>query len=291
MPLESPVDHLDDLDENNPAHTDGLSFQDDHSRNIKKALKQTFPGAGGAGFATPIVAHEADINALLNSASPAAITLVGTDQLVINDGGVLKQISLTTLDAYRRAVVETMTGKTLTSPVLDGSLSGTAFLDDDSMSADSAVAVASQQSIKAYVDSQIKSVRLATPALLLNSAADNTTWTVGSSSVLTSNNASRAILKAQCLIEGSAGGGAVQRAAVWLGPGGKTGTADWNTGGSHRYWVAAGAYTGNGNPEYSFGTAEVEVDLDASHQFAYARGSDGTPASVSYQIYLMGYYL
>jgi hypothetical protein len=36
--------------------------------------------------------------------------------------------------------------------VLNGTLSGTAFLDEDAMGSDSAIAVASQQSIKAYVD-------------------------------------------------------------------------------------------------------------------------------------------
>jgi len=48
-----------------------------------------------------------------------------------------------------------LTNKTLTSPVLNGSLSGTAFLDEDTMSSNSATAVASQQSIKAYVDAQV----------------------------------------------------------------------------------------------------------------------------------------
>ena len=58
------------------------------------------------------------------------------------------------------STVATLTGsqvlsaKTLTSPVLNGTLSGTAFLDDDTLADDSAIAVASQQSIKAYVDAQ-----------------------------------------------------------------------------------------------------------------------------------------
>ena len=50
---------------------------------------------------------------------------------------------------------KTLTSPTLTSPVLNTSLSGTAFKDEDNMSSDSATAVASQQSIKAYVDSQV----------------------------------------------------------------------------------------------------------------------------------------
>ena len=52
---------------------------------------------------------------------------------------------------------QTLTNKTLTSPVLNTGLSGSAFLDEDNMASDSATKVASQQSIKAYVDSEIAS--------------------------------------------------------------------------------------------------------------------------------------
>ena len=47
---------------------------------------------------------------------------------------------------------ETLTNKTLTSPVLNTGVSGTAILDEDDMSTDSATQLATQQSIKAYVD-------------------------------------------------------------------------------------------------------------------------------------------
>ena len=50
---------------------------------------------------------------------------------------------------------QTLSAKTLTSPVLDTSISGTAFLDEDNMSSNSATKLASQQSIKAYVDSTV----------------------------------------------------------------------------------------------------------------------------------------
>ena len=50
---------------------------------------------------------------------------------------------------------QTLTNKTLTSPVLNTAISGTAFLDEDNMASNSATKVASQQSIKAYVDSQV----------------------------------------------------------------------------------------------------------------------------------------
>jgi len=47
-----------------------------------------------------------------------------------------------------------MTNKTLTSPVLNTGVSGTAVLDSDTMSGASATKLASSESIKAYVDSQ-----------------------------------------------------------------------------------------------------------------------------------------
>ena len=49
---------------------------------------------------------------------------------------------------------QTLTNKTLTSPVLNTGVSGTAVADEDDMSSNSATKLATQQSIKAYVDSQ-----------------------------------------------------------------------------------------------------------------------------------------
>jgi len=50
---------------------------------------------------------------------------------------------------------ETLTNKTLTSPVLNTGVSGSAIADEDNMSSNSATKLATQQSIKAYVDAQI----------------------------------------------------------------------------------------------------------------------------------------
>ena len=50
---------------------------------------------------------------------------------------------------------QTLSAKTLTSPVINTGVSGSAFLDEDDMSSNSATKFASQQSIKAYVDSQV----------------------------------------------------------------------------------------------------------------------------------------
>ena len=49
---------------------------------------------------------------------------------------------------------DTLTNKTITSAVLNTAVSGSAILDEDNMASDSATQLATQQSIKAYVDSQ-----------------------------------------------------------------------------------------------------------------------------------------
>ena len=50
---------------------------------------------------------------------------------------------------------DTLTNKTITSAVLNTAVSGSAILDEDNMASDSATQLATQQSIKAYVDSQV----------------------------------------------------------------------------------------------------------------------------------------
>lgn len=49
----------------------------------------------------------------------------------------------------------TQTNKTLTSPVINTGVSGTAILDEDNMASDSSTQLATQQSIKAYVDASV----------------------------------------------------------------------------------------------------------------------------------------
>ena len=53
---------------------------------------------------------------------------------------------------------QTLTNKTLTSPALNTAVSGTAVLDEDNMASDSNTQLATQQSIKAYVDAQVATV-------------------------------------------------------------------------------------------------------------------------------------
>lgn len=57
-----------------------------------------------------------------------------------------------------KATTDTLTNKTLTSPVLNSGVSGTAIKDEDTMSSNSATHLATQQSIKAYVDTEIGNI-------------------------------------------------------------------------------------------------------------------------------------
>lgn len=76
---------------------------------------------------------------------------------------------------------QTLTSKTLTSPVINTSVSGTAILDEDNMASDSATQLATQQSIKAYVDNKAgvnSLIRNEVPGGSVNSS--NVTFTLAS---------------------------------------------------------------------------------------------------------------
>ena len=76
-------------------------------------------------------------------------TLTGTRTLTLPDA---------TDTLVGKATTDTLTNKTLTSAVLNGNVSGSAILDEDNMASNSSSRLATQQSIKAYVDAQVATV-------------------------------------------------------------------------------------------------------------------------------------
>lgn len=77
-----------------------------------------------------------------------------TGALEVYNGSAWKEIADT-------SSAQTLTTKTLTSPVINTGVSGTAILDEDNMASDSNTKLATQQSIKAYVDAAITSAKSA----------------------------------------------------------------------------------------------------------------------------------
>ena len=107
-----------------------------------------------------VTQHEGDIDhdALTNFASnehftQANITTVGTIGTGVWNGDVIASAYLDA-DTAHVTQTQTLTNKTLTSPVLNTGVSGTAIKDEDNMTSNSATHLATQQSIKAYVDAQ-----------------------------------------------------------------------------------------------------------------------------------------
>ena len=91
-------------------------------------------------------------NKTLTTPTIASITNGGT---VTIPSGADTLVARTSTDILTN---KTLSSPTLTSPVINTAISGTAFKDEDNMSSNSATSVASQQSIKAYVDTEIANV-------------------------------------------------------------------------------------------------------------------------------------
>ena len=162
---------------------------------VSTSWTATFPGAvGSSGQAL----RTSDGSGTLEWFTPEVGDITGvTAGTGLSGGGITGTVTLD-IDSTVTTLTgsQTLTNKTLTSPVLNGSLSGTAFLDEDNMSSDSAVAAASQQSIKAYVDAvssglDLKESSHAATTANLSSAYDNGSSGVGAT--LTNNSTQAAL--------------------------------------------------------------------------------------------------
>ena len=117
-----------------------------------KAIK-TYVDAVPVGDLTAIVAGDGLTGTSLSGPIPT-LNVIGGNGITANADELVIDTAIT----VDKTTAQILTNKTLTSPVLNTAISGTAFKDEDTMSSDSATAVSSQQSIKAYVDTQVATV-------------------------------------------------------------------------------------------------------------------------------------
>ena len=110
----------------------------------------------------------------------------------------LQTVSFTSLTGSETLTNKTLTTPTITDGVLNTSISGTAFLDEDNMASDSATKLASQQSIKAYVDAQItaQDLDIAGDTGTIDIDLDSETLTIAGGTGLTSTGSSTTVTMA-----------------------------------------------------------------------------------------------
>ena len=126
-----------------------------------------------------------ELNIMDGGTSASSTTLADADRVVVNDAGTMKQVALTDFETYFESALDTLsnvttvgalnsgsitsgfgaidngssaittTGTVTYGNLSDGSITITAFVDEDNMASNSATLVPTQQSVKAYVDAQV----------------------------------------------------------------------------------------------------------------------------------------
>ena len=153
-----------------------------------------------------VTSTAAEINIIDGDTSATSTTLVDADRFVVNDAGTMKQVALTDLQTYvgqnivltgamnsgsitsgfgsidNGSSAITTTGTVTYGSLSDGTITITAFVDEDNMASDSATLVPTQQSVKAYVDDNRNVTGLTATGTEINVVADGDT-SVGTTTV------------------------------------------------------------------------------------------------------------
>ena len=138
----------------------------------------TAPVLSGSSSAAGSILFKEDTDNGTNS-----VTLIGPAAT----GDVTVTLPAATDTLVGKATTDTLTNKTMTSVVLNTGVSGTAVLDEDNLASNSATKLATQQSIKAYVDGQVSSVTASSTTTFSNktiSGSNNTLSNIAVSSTL-----------------------------------------------------------------------------------------------------------
>ena len=188
---------------------------------------QSFDGTANISIAptdlTSVTATATEINIIDGDTSATATTLADADRVVVNDAGTMKQVALTDFETYFETSLDTLsnvttvgalnsgsitsgfgaidngssaittTGTVTFGNISDGTITATAFVDEDNMSSNSATLIPTQQSVKAYVDSVAGTSNNVTglnaTGAELNTVADFSAVSVDTSTAIANNDA------------------------------------------------------------------------------------------------------
>jgi hypothetical protein len=166
---------ISNLNSANPLSSDNVSEGDDHLRLLKNVLKKTFPAGtndSGPEQAVQIIIAKSSAPTMSGSAaqSMGMVWLDTTNNLLkirnqANDAWITLAVNpetsnsvdvdAGTIDGATIGATSASTGKFSTLNVAGDGATVTGIKDEDDMSSNSNVKLATQQSIKAYVDSQV----------------------------------------------------------------------------------------------------------------------------------------
>ena len=189
----------------------GTAFKDEDTMSSDSATAvasqqsiKAYVDAAPVGDLTSIVAGTGLTGTDLSGPIPT-LNAIGGNGITANADALVIDTTVT----VDKTTAQILSSKTLTSPVLNGTLSGTAFLDDDTLADDSAIAVASQQSIKAYVDSQAHSVTPSSTTTFTNKSIDSDNNTI--TNIVNADIKAAAAIDATKIADGSVSSAEFQR--------------------------------------------------------------------------------
>ena len=166
---------ISNLNSANPLSSDNVSEGDDHLRLLKNVLKKTFPAGtndSGPEQAVQVIIAKSSAPTISGSAAQSTgLIWLDTTNIVLkirnqaNDAWITLavnpevnnsvDINAGTIDGATIGATSASTGKFSTLNVAGDGATVTGIKDEDDMSSNSDVKLATQQSIKAYVDSQV----------------------------------------------------------------------------------------------------------------------------------------
>ena len=188
---------------------------------------QSFDGTGNISIAptdlTGVNSTATELNIMDGDTSATSTTLADADRVVVNDAGTMKQVALTDFETYMETSLDTLsnvttvgalnagsitsgfgaidngssaittTGTMTFGSLSDGSITATAFVDEDNMASNSATLIPTQQSVKAYVDTVAGTANNVTglnaTGAELNTVADFSAVSVDTSTAIANNDA------------------------------------------------------------------------------------------------------